>query len=99
MVAPVVKEQVSTANSAGDDGVEEGEKRAQVSSVRLAGEKPAEKEEYLNELKLWMCVCLNLEDWTAIHNKYSGKALFNLILSSIPSLFAMNFGTKRAHLK
>ena len=36
-------------------------------------DRPGEKQEYVSELQYWMCVCLNLEDWTAIYNKYSGR--------------------------
>lgn len=58
-----------------DEGEAVGEeKNLQEASTSVVEDKPVEKEQYLNELKFWMCVCLTLEDWTAIHNKYSGKA-------------------------
>ena len=56
-----------------------------------------EKAEYKQELKYWSCVCLNLEDWQTVHDKYSSskkkndQELAKLISSSylpeMPSLF------------
>jgi hypothetical protein len=60
--------------------------------------KPVEeKEEYLKELKNWSCVCLNLEDWQSIYDKYSkskkkldieiAKLLAESYLPEMPALF------------
>ncbi len=60
--------------------------------------KPVEeKEEYLKELKNWSCVCLNLEDWQSIYDKYAkskkkldieiAKLLAESYLPEMPGLF------------
>ncbi len=56
-----------------------------------------EKEVYLKELKYWSCICLNLDDWQSVHDKYSiskkksdqdiAKLLAESYLPEMPTLF------------
>jgi hypothetical protein len=58
----------------------------------------AENQQYLDEMKCWRCICLNLEDWTAVFDKYKAskkkpdqelaELLDEQYLPEMPALFA-----------
>jgi len=81
-----------------DSELEEKSERQQLEPRAEVIPTVDEKPEYLNELKLWSCICINLIDWTIVYERYTASKkqgdvdLASLLeknyLEEMPALFA-----------